>query len=195
MYLSDKQIRMLELLDDQLLNCRECQCDCEGLKMKPYWTPMSEYIILNQLSYSDVRKNDHISGDVGVFFNNLLFDYGLRKEQFLIINSLNFYTKNKPHEYLSSKCKLIIDKYIKIMKPRKMISFGLDSMKVMFGREYLSSSDSCKYYMIDVRDKRHDDPLLFNIPTYVCSSLSMYYINIEECIRKVTKCIGNFTDN
>lgn len=136
--LSSKQMRMLELLDENITACTGCTL-CENGRAKPYWTPMSVYLALGEApGKTEVQQNEPFVGKAGQILAEVMHDQGLRKEQFLFINTVNCRPMNgdrngKPSGIQMHACKQWIRKYIRVLNPEKMIAFGDYAISTMDG--------------------------------------------------------------
>ena len=125
--LSNKQIRMLGLLDEMISKCTDCDLHING-RVKPYWTPMSTFAALGESpDENEVKVNEPFVGKAGGILGKNMAKYGFRKDQFLIINTVNCRpttTNGKPIQHQITACKKWTNKYIKVLKPDKMMGFG-----------------------------------------------------------------------
>jgi len=128
--LSNKQMRMLMLLDGMISQCTDCELHTGG-RVKPYWTPMSTFCALGEAPGKDeVEENEPFVGKPGEILGTAMAKQGFRKEQFLVINSVNcrpfvgYPDDGKPKLHQIQKCHQWVRKYIKVISPEKMIAFG-----------------------------------------------------------------------
>jgi len=127
--LDNKQIRMLELLDEQILKCKRCKLHSGGY-VTPYWTSLSKYVIIGEApGREEVENNEPFIGKAGRTLWDVMSKYGFRKEEFLIVNSVQCRPtdgkKNlKPNTDQIFTCKKIWRKYIKVVNPYRMIVLG-----------------------------------------------------------------------
>ena len=127
--LSNKQMRMLELLDGMISQCTDCELHTGG-RVKPYWTPMSIFCALGEAPGKDeVDQNEPFVGKSGEILGESMSKQGFRKEQFLVINSVNCRpvdggANGKPTFDQIKTCHQWVRKYIKVVRPEKMIAFG-----------------------------------------------------------------------
>jgi len=127
--LSNKQMRMLELLDGMISQCTECELHTGG-RVKPYWTPMSTLAALGEAPGKDeVEQNEPFVGKAGEILGTAMIKQGFRKEHFLVINSVNCRpvegsANGKPTINQIKTCHQWVRKYIKVVSPEKMIAFG-----------------------------------------------------------------------
>lgn len=137
---SDKQQRMLELLEDMIFSCTLCGLH-EGGRCRPYWTPISQYVIVGEApGAKEVEFNEPFYGPAGNHLWNIMNEFGFRKEQFAIINSVNCRPvvdgKNgKPVHSEKQACKRWIRKFISVIEPQKILSLGNHAMHTLIGRE------------------------------------------------------------
>lgn len=145
MVLSPKQIRMLELLDDQVLSCTRCTLYGAG-RCKPYWTISSKYAIIGEAPGKDeATYNEPFFGKAGTILWDIMQDFGLYKDQFVIVNSVNCRpTKESTYGALSNikptitqqqMCRKWVRKYLKVVKPQKMLVFGNSAMATLIGEQ------------------------------------------------------------
>ena len=127
--LSNKQMRMLELLDGMISECTECSLHTGG-HVKPYWTPMSMHVAIGEAPGAmEVVNNEPFVGKAGEILGESMSKVGFRKEEFLFINSVNCRptdgSKNsKPSLLQVDICRKWMRKYIKVINPDKIIGFG-----------------------------------------------------------------------
>ena len=140
MYLiSDKKIRMFELLDKQILSCTDCDLYKNG-RAKPYWTPMSIFMMVGEAPGADeIEKNEPFVGKAGKILIDALEQCGLRKELFGVINSVNCRpvtssgSNGKPTQLQLDTCRKWIRKFSKILQPEKVMTLGNYAMNTMGG--------------------------------------------------------------
>jgi uracil-DNA glycosylase family 4 len=135
--LSSKQIRMLELLDKQIQSCTDCTLYNNG-RTKPYWTPMSRIMAVGEApGKTEVEQNEPFVGKAGEILGSVMHDNGFRKEEFLIINSVNCRPikagggNGKPSGIQIQCCRKWIRKYLLILNPEKIIALGQYATQVM----------------------------------------------------------------
>jgi len=137
--LDSKKIRMLELLDDMMTKCEKCQLYSGG-RVTPYWTSLSKYVIIGEApGKEEVENNEPFIGKSGKILWEIMNRFGLRKEEFLIINTVQCRPtdgkKNlKPSTIQINLCKNIWKKYIKVLKPYRMILLGNYANGIIDGR-------------------------------------------------------------
>lgn len=139
--LTQKQIKFLHLLDKQITDCKKCDL-FNGGRTKPYWTPNTKYVIIGEAPGSnEVKENEPFVGKAGGFLTDILFEYDFKKEEFLIINSVNCRpvtstnSNGKPKRTEITICKEWVRKYIKVIKPEKILILG-NYAKYVFTNEY-----------------------------------------------------------
>ena len=127
--LSKKQIRMLQLLDKQVKNCKKCELNSNGTAI-PYWTPSSKYVIIGEApGYNEVRQQTPFVGAAGKILTDALEDIGFKSKDFLIINSVQCRPQQgnrnaKPSEQQLGICQEYVRKYIKVINPEKILCLG-----------------------------------------------------------------------
>ena len=140
--LTTKQIRMLDLLDKQIRHCSACKLHLNG-RCKPFYTKHSKYAIIGEApGYNEIRDNEPFAGPAGEILWRTMADYGLAKEDFLIINSVNCRPVNevktwkngKPTEDQQNKCREWVRKYIKVFEPEKLLVLGNYAMYSALGQ-------------------------------------------------------------
>lgn len=136
--LSKKQRRMLELLDGQIQSCTECLLHVNG-RAKPYWTEKSKYVLILEAPGGDeVRENTPTIGKAGRILWDAFMKYDLKREDFLIINSVNCRPmvgnrNGKPTYEEMDKCRHFVYKYINVLNPKFGMVFGNYAMWFLFG--------------------------------------------------------------
>lgn len=126
--LTDKQIRMGQLLDKQVANCAKCDLVSNG-KCVPFWTPKSKYAIIGQApSYREIKKRIPFSGSSGEILTSVLGEKGFKASEFLIINSVqckpDVRSYGKPTLDQLNGCQDFIRKYLKVIRPEKILCLG-----------------------------------------------------------------------
>lgn len=127
--LSDKKIRMLELLDKQVKGCESCNLHTNG-KLIPFWSKDSKYLIISESpNKNDIKINRPFMGGGGSILRDELTNAGLSSKDFMIINSVQcapVYTENnnKPSEEQLVSCQQHLRRYIKVLDPDKVLCLG-----------------------------------------------------------------------
>jgi len=127
--LNTKQIRMLQLLDNQIQCCELCGL-FKGGRAKPYWTEESIWAIVGEAPGSEeVINNSPFVGAAARHLWEVINANGLERKNFLIINSVNCRptdgSKNlKPTISTMSLCRPWIRKYLRVFKPQKILLLG-----------------------------------------------------------------------
>jgi len=136
--LTKKQIRLLELLDNQLLSCKDCELWTGGTS-KPYWTPKSKYGLIGEAPGYHEVNNEPFVGTAGRLLWVHMEMFGLKKESFVIINTTNCRPLNKrgtngnPTKDQCEMCYPYMRKYLHIVKPSKIILLGNFATGVLTG--------------------------------------------------------------
>ena len=127
--LTNKQLRMLELLDKKVDKCPLCSLKDNGTAL-PHWTEDSRYVIIGESpNMSDVRSKRPFMGAGGRVLREILSTVGLKSKDFLIINSVQCVpdyrgSNGKPDLGQLEYCKGYIRKYIKVINPEKILCLG-----------------------------------------------------------------------
>ena len=127
---------MLYLLDGMVSQCTKCDLYKNG-RAKPYWTEKSEYMIVGEAPGGDeVDRNEPFVGKAGSVLWSVMEEQGFRKEQFLIINTVNCRPvdgkKNgKPTPEQSLQCKEWLRKYFSVLQPLKIMLLGSYAVKAV----------------------------------------------------------------
>ena len=187
--LDSKQVRMLELLDDMIMNCENCSLHSGG-HVTPYWTSLSKYVILGEApGREEVENNEPFIGKAGRTLWEMMDKFGFRKEEFLIVNSVQCRPtdgkKNlKPSNVQIGTCKKIWRKYIKVTNAYRMIILG----------NYASSAIGDRSSGIIERNGWVNDSNEFNMP-YVSSIHPSYCTyNREKGYKLLETSIRTFRD-
>jgi len=121
--LDERQIRLLELLEDKISQCELCSIFPK--KCLPYWTPLSKYLIIGNYPNNNEIDNEELL--IGKTIWSIMDNYGFRKEEFAIINSIQCQaeasTKTLMYGYISH-CESWVRKFIKILEPQKILILG-----------------------------------------------------------------------
>lgn len=127
--LDARQIRLLELLEDQIKICNKCPTLYKR-KCLPFWTPLSKYLILAEAPGRNEVDDEPLIGTAGQKLWAVMDIFGLRKEEFAIINSIQCRpvtptgSNGKPEFEQMKNCFPWIRKFIKILEPQKMLVLG-----------------------------------------------------------------------
>ena len=136
--LNKKQTKLLMLLDDQIMSCKNCPLWMGGY-CKPFWTTNSKYGIIGEAPGSNEVNNEPFIGKAGKLLWKFVSDIGLSKDDFTIINSTNCRpvknggTNGKPQIYQCEECYDYIRKYFLITKPKKILLLGNYAVGTMTG--------------------------------------------------------------
>lgn len=127
--LDERQIRLLELLEDQISACNKCTLLYKR-KCLPYWTPLSKYLIIGEAPGANEVGNEPFIGTAGGKLWAIMDKYNLRKEEFAIINSIQCRpvtetgANGKPTLTNMAECRPWIRKFIRILEPHKILLLG-----------------------------------------------------------------------
>jgi uracil-DNA glycosylase family 4 len=143
--MTDQDIKLLKLLDSQVQSCELCNLFKNG-RAKPHWTNASRYgIFLEAPGKEEVLQNTPVVGTAGKKLWQILHEAGFERSDFLIVNSVNCRplvgNKNgKPTADEMKSCSDWVRKYIRIVKPYKMLimgSYAINSFNKIMGGEIL----------------------------------------------------------
>jgi uracil-DNA glycosylase family 4 len=138
-------IKLLNLLDSQVQSCTKCNLYSNG-RSKPYWANTSQYgLLLEAPGKEEVVQNTPVVGSAGNKLWAELHEVGLERSDFLIVNSVNcrpvVENKNgKPTVEQTILCSDWVRKYLRIVKPTKMLVMGryaIESFNRIVGGEML----------------------------------------------------------
>jgi DNA polymerase len=190
--LSKKQIRMLQLLDEQILNCKRCGLH-NGGRCKPYWTTRSRYAIVGEAPGSlEVVENTPFIGMAGqVLWGTINKITGLFRADFAIINSVNCRptdgSKNlKPDKGDQYACKQWIRKFLKVIEPEKVLILGNYAMGTMLGRH----SGIVKYNATEGLLNSY----FKNVPFVISVHPAYTIYNKDDGLQKLEEAIEKFKD-
>jgi len=147
--LTNKQVKLLTLLDKQIQSCTECGLYENG-RCKPYWTENSEYVmVLEAPGRDEIPQNTPVVGNAGKQLWIIADHLSLPREKFLIINTVNCRplipntNKNgKPTQQQALACRKWVRKYIKVLSPKKGIVMGSYSLFTIFEQDGIMSRNS-----------------------------------------------------
>jgi len=158
-----KTKRLLELLDNQIVECTACTLFHNG-RCKPYWTPESKYaMVLEAPGKTEIEENIPVIGTAGRHLWDMAEHFGYKREDFLIINSVNCRpvvgNKNgKPTYFQTELCRDWVRKYLKVFKPEKMIIFGAYALFTLLNKNgIMKESGSVEF------DEEFDTPIAKSI--------------------------------
>jgi len=126
--LNNRQIRMLQLLDEQVNKCNKCSLKSNG-KFIPFWTPYSKYAIIGESpNHREITRKTPFLGSAGEILTKQLYETGFKSRDFLVINTVQCATKfgldNKPNNIQICECQSFIRKYLKVVNPEKILCLG-----------------------------------------------------------------------
>lgn len=183
---------MLQLLDEQVLNCKRCGLHSGG-RCKPYWTTRSRYVIVGEAPGSlEVVENTPFIGMAGqVLWGTINKITGLFRADFAIINSVNCRPtdgmKNlKPSPSDRAACQQWIRKFIKVIEPEKVLILGNYAMGTMLGKSSgivrLNATDG----LLDSYYK--------NVPFVISVHPAYTIYNKDDGLQKLEEAIEKFKD-
>lgn len=169
--MNGKTKRLLELLDDQIIECTACNLFHNG-RCKPSWSPESKYaMVLEAPGKKEVDGNMPVVGVAGGHLWNMAEHFGYKREDFLILNSVNCRpvdgNKNgKPTDTQMEACRNWIRKYLRVFKPEKMMIFGAYSLFTVLGKDGImnhnGSVEFCEEFGVSVAKSVHPAMIIYN---------------------------------
>jgi len=192
--LSNKQIRLLELLDKQVKNCRGCLLHNNG-KSIPYWKSESKYAIISETpNYNEVRTKLPLMGAAGEILREQLGRVGFSSKDFLIINTVQFRAASgtgngKPDEGQIITCQNYLRKYLKIVNPEKILCLGNYAKYIFTGNTQGVLRERGKFQHFKLNGSEVEYPVLFTINPAYC------IYNMEEGTRILQQDIKLFKDS
>lgn len=139
--LTKRQIRMLQLLDKQVGNCKECELNKNGVAI-PHWTPYSRYAIIGEApGANEVRQQTPFVGAAGKILTDALSKQGFKSQDFLIVNTVQCRpvkgnSNGKPTESQIKKCQKHLRRYLKVVNPEKILCLGNYAKYIFTGNFY-----------------------------------------------------------
>jgi len=137
--LTNKQLRMLNLLDEQISNCKFCNLHVNG-RCNPYWTEKYNgwFICGEAPGKEEILNNEPFIGTAGNKLWECMSLFKIFKEECFIINSANCRpvdgNKNgKPTELQRDRCREWLRKYFKVLQPNKILLLGNYAMHTFIG--------------------------------------------------------------
>lgn len=190
--LTSKQVRMLRLLDEQILNCKRCGLH-NGGRCKPYWTMKSKYVIVGEApGKQEVVENTPFIGMAGeVLWNTIYKVANLLRVDFAIINSVNCRPtdgiKNlKPGIGDQFACKQWIRKFLKVIEPEKVLILGNYAMGTMLGKHSGIVKFNATEGLLESYYK--------NVPFVISVHPAYTIYNKDDGLQKLEEAIGKFND-
>jgi DNA polymerase len=170
--LSNRQVRMLELLDKKVSTCQKCKL-CHNGTAIPIWTPHAKYVMIGEApGLNEVRQGTPFVGKAGVILRDAMHDLGFKSIDFLIINSVQCRPvvgnrNGKPTERQLDKCQEYVRKYIKVVNPEKILCLGNYSKYIFNGTTtgILGQRGTFTKYSFD-NDREY--PVLFTVHPAYC---------------------------
>jgi len=182
-----KQYRMLQLLNEQISQCEGCDLYVNG-RCIPYLTNESRYVILGEApGKNEVEKNMPFIGAAGNHLWTLMVKYGLNRNNFLILNTVNCRPINgnrngKPNASQIQACEKWTRKYIRVMQPKAILSLGGYAMARITG-----VSDSIMKLNSTVTEYE-------NIPVILSVHPAMCIYNGENGVKMLERSIQRFME-
>ena len=171
--LTSKQIRMLQLLDKQVGGCKACQLNNNGTAI-PFWTPNSKYAIIGEApGANEVRQQTPFVGAAGKILTDTLTYYGFEAQDFLIVNTVQCRpvrgnSNGKPNETEIQTCQHFIRKYIKVVRPEKILCLGNYAKYIFTGNYYGILKERGSFNEHSIENNGMIFPVLFTIHPAYC---------------------------
>ncbi len=191
--LTNKQIRMLQLLDKQVKNCKKCTLHQNGTAI-PHWTPKSKYVIIGEApGYHEVRKQTPFVGAAGDILTNELSRAGFKASEFLIINTVQCRPVSgnrnaKPNDTQINTCQDYLRKYIKVLRPEKILCLGNYAKYIFTGNLQGITRVRGRFLEMPLDNSGKDYNVLFTVHPAYC------IYNTEEGIPMLQEDIKLFKD-
>lgn len=197
MLLSPKQIRMLELLDEQVQSCQSCVLYYGG-RCKPFWTKSSKYAILGEApGGNEVKFNEPFYGPAGTILWEMFLEHGIHKDEFVIVNSVNCRpyrekygrkSNAKPLPVQQDACRMWYRKYFKVVKPKKMLVLGNYAMGSLLGEH----SGIMRLNALQNHSEQFDCPFVLSVHPALCIYRKEEGLKLLKESIKVFKSIGSY---
>lgn len=190
--LSDKQIRMLELLDEKVMNCNKCSLHNNGTA-KPFWTPYSRFACIGEApGANEVREKTPFVGAAGKILTEVLDEVGFDPKDFLIINSVQCRpvrgnSNGKPTESQIKTCISYVRKYLKVIYPEKILCLG-NYAKYIFTGNLQGILRERGRFMTSKIGEDYKIPVLFTVHPAYC------IYNVEEGMKLLRKDVALFKE-
>jgi uracil-DNA glycosylase family 4 len=184
--LTQKQIRMLQLLDKQVNGCKDCTLSNYD-SLIPYWSTESKYVIIGESpTLTEVRKQVPFMGAAGDILATELDKVGFKSKDFLIIHTVQCSIKPKPDEDSMQHCQNFLRKYIRVIKPEKILCLGNYAKYIFTGDITGVLRKRGKFREYEIGNEKY--PVLFTIHPAYCT------YNQEEGIPMLAEDIKLFMD-
>lgn len=164
-----KQYRMLMLLNKKLEDCQRCSLFNNG-RCLPSFTTCSEYVVIGEApGENEVKQNTPFIGTAGKHLWTIMNNNGFSRDEFLIINTVNCRPvkgnrNGKPTFNQIERCSDWLRKYIRVMKPKAMITLGNYAMSAVINEVSGIMSLNGKV----VESKKYDTSIVLSVHPSVC---------------------------
>ena len=172
--LPKKKQRLLELLEDQIAECNKCSLYYSGGGMSlPYWTPLSRFVMIAEAPGREEVGHEPLVGSAGRHLWEIMDQFGLRKELFGIINSVQCRpltstgSNDNPTKKQCGRCYPWIRKFIKIINPEKALILGNYAKSQIIGGEPMGIMSRIGEYTVNSSFGR-DIFFYFSVHPSVC---------------------------
>jgi DNA polymerase len=188
-------MRMLELLEGQIADCMDCRLGkAGGGKSLPYWTPLSRFIMVGEAPGREEVDTEPFYGTAGRKLWGVADQFGLRKELFGIINTvqcrpLDGKRNGKPTKTHCDRCFKWVRKFIRVLVPEKGIILGGYAKSVMYdgsldGIMAMNGRDISSQILMDGR----------RTPFIISVHPAMMIYKGDEGIRMIQESLRNFKE-
>lgn len=138
--LDQTQINKLTFLTNNITRCRICKRICKNGIAIPYWSKKSKFMIMAEApGFEEIKEENQtpLVGRAGRFLFGALNKYGLERDDFLILNTIQHRPvengrNGKPREGEIENCRFWVSKYIQVLDPEFIIAFGNYSLYYFF---------------------------------------------------------------
>lgn len=165
-----RQKQLLQLLDKQVLSCTGCPLYRNG-RAKPFWSVYSRYAIIGEApGFNEIKGGEPFVGQAGQILTDSLGELGFKKQDFLIVNSVNCRAikdgtnaNGKPTRSQLNSCQDWLRKYLKIVNPEKILCLG-NYAKYYFTESYqgvMSQRGVFRQYQLDENSRSY--PVLITV--------------------------------
>ncbi len=146
--MSSKTERMFYLLEEMFLKCARCEIHKNG-RATPFWTTSyNDMAIVGEApGLNEVQSDTPFCGTSGKILMDTLEKYQIKREECLIINTVNCrpmdgLKNGKPSAMNIESCRIWIRKYFGVLKPKKVLLLGSYALGTMFNESNTTSRNA-----------------------------------------------------
>lgn len=196
--LTKKQFRMLELLNEMVLDCQDCHLWTGGT-CPIYFTKNSKYLIVGDVPGNhEIVSKEPFVGRSGNILWNCMEKVSFKKEDFIIINSvccrpINTYgNSGKPAFDDIIECNQWLKKVIKVVKPKNILCLGRYAMWSLLRKtgilnmagssNYFPDFDITVTYSVDPKDALYLEPqtVLYKGKKFLINNIMEFKKQVEK---------------